>query len=314
MEFSRVDCPDSHQTSLSFATAFRAMLIVRPKQPEDEKEDSPPPPKRDVLLQPRRDFCIGEFQLSIAQSWASAPERDCTGHAVWSGGELLAHVLADDVCWQHACAGLSDAANTPPPSVIEIGCGVGCLPGLVCLLHRQLHTTFTDGSPKVLANAEKNVRANVERHGGGGGGDDMAALPDKMAFLSLPWHTSELPDEKEGQQVELQARPEEEPLLVLGSDVAYHVTMHGALLQTLATCLKKARHGRAAAIICNHPRGTSQDEWHRAIESSDLFDVVDLAPIARERLGDDKVWRHDVLKLTLKAAARDQSQGRSAAA
>lgn len=159
----------------------------------------------------------------------------------------------------------------------------------------------------MLSNAEKNVRANVERHG------EAAALAEKMLFRSLPWHTAEPSDEKDGQQEQPEDEVEPRPLLVIGSDVAYYVKMHDALLQTLAACLKKARHGHAAAIICNHPRGTSQDEWHRAIEASDLFHISDLAPVARERLGDDKVWRHDVLKLTLKTEARDQSQGRSAA-
>ena len=248
----------------------------------------------DVLCRPTRRFHIGGCDLQITQSWLQAAEPDCTGHAVWSGAELLARFLADATGWALATAAVAGAKG--PLSVIEVGCGVGCLPGLVCRLRHGLPVTFTDGSEKVLERAAKNVAANLSREGAATavsepGAATAASGPSGVAFVPLAWGCAALPSAllPEGGG----------PRLLLASDVAYDEDAQADLVHCLALALAAHPPGGAAALVCNAERSDTQAAWHRALAASGRFRVEDLAPAARAALGDEAVGRHDLLQLTL---------------
>ena len=266
----------------------------------------------DVLCRPTRRFHIGGCDLQITQSWLQAAEPDCTGHAVWSGAELLARFLADATGWDLATAAVAGAKG--PLSVIEVGCGVGCLPGLVCRLRHGLPVTFTDGSEKVLERAAKNVAANLSRedaypgeHRSGkshsaasepsaAAASAEASEPSGVAFVPLKWGCTALPSAllPEGGG----------PRLLLASDVAYDEDAQADLAHCLALALAAHPPGGAAALVCNAERSDTQASWHRVLAANGKFRVEDLAPAAREALGEDAVGRHDLLQLTLDSRHR----------
>ena len=247
----------------------------------------------DVLCRPTRRFHIGGFDLQITQSWLQAAEPDCTGHAVWSGAELLARFLADAAGWNLATAAVAEAKG--PLSVIEVGCGVGCLPGLVCRLRRGLSVTFTDGSEKVLERAAKNVAANLSREDApsAAAASAEASEPSGVAFVPLKWGCTALPPAllSDGGG----------PRLLLASDVAYDEDAQADLAHCLALALAAHPPGGAAALVCNAERSDTQASWHRVLAATGKFRVEDLAPAARAALGDEAVGRHDLLQLTLPA-------------
>lgn len=253
----------------------------------------------DVICMPTRRFDIGGLDLQITQSWLQAPEPDCTGHAVWSGAELLARFLSTATGWDLATAPVAEAKG--PLSAIEVGCRVGCLPGLVCHLRHGLPVTFTDGSEKVLERAAKNVAANLSRAESAAsaasernaaaslaeGGSD----PSGVAFVPLKWGCAALPSAllPEGNG----------PRLILASDVAYVAECQADLAHCLALALAAHPPRAAAALVCNAERSNSQALWHSVLAASGKFRVEDLAPAARATLGEEAVGRHDLLQLTL---------------
>ena len=184
-----------------------------------------------------------------------------------------------------------------PLSAIVVGCGVGCLPGLVCHLRHGLPVTFTDGSEKVLERAAKNVAANLsracaasERNAAASpaeGGSD----PSGVAFVPLKWGCAALPSA---------LLPEcDGPRLILASDVAYVAEYQADLAHCLALALAAHPPGAAAALVCNAERSNTQALWHSVLAASGKFRVEDLAPAARAALGEEAVGRHDLLQLTL---------------
>ena len=251
----------------------------------------------DVLCRPTRSFHIGGFDLQIAQSWLQAAEPDCTGHAVWSGAELPARFLADATGWGLATAAVAEAKG--PLSVIEVGCGVGCLPGLVCRLRHGLRVNFTDGSEKVLERAAKNVAANLSREDAVSAASEPSAAaasseasePSGVAFVPLKWGCTALPSAL--------LPGGGGPRLLLAADVAYDEDAQADLAHCLALALAAHPPGGAAALVCNAERSDTQAVWHRVLAASDTFHVKDLAPAARTALGDEAVGRHDLLQLTL---------------
>ena len=251
----------------------------------------------DVICRPTRSFHIGGFHLQITQSWLQAPEPDCTGHAVWSGAELLARFLSTATEWGLATGPVAEAKG--PLSAIEVGCGVGCLPGLVCHLRHGLPVTFTDGSEKVLERAAKNVAANVVEGAASAASERNAAAslaeggsdPSGVAFVPLKWGCAALPSA---------LLPEGDgPRLILASDVAYVAEYQADLAHCLALALAAHPPGAAAALVCNAERSNTQALWHSVLAASGKFRVEDLAPAARVALGEEAVGRHDLLQLTL---------------
>ena len=251
----------------------------------------------DVICRPTRSFDIGGFHLQITQSWLQAPEPDCTGHAVWSGAELLARFLSTATGWGLATGPVAEAKG--PLSAIEVGCGVGCLPGLVCHLRHGLPVTFTDGSEKVLERAAKNVAANVVEGAASAASERNAAAslaeggsdPSGVAFVPLKWGCAALPSA---------LLPEGDgPRLILASDVAYVAEYQADLAHCLALALAAHPPGAAAALVCNAERSNTQALWHSVLAASGKFRVEDLAPAARVALGEEAVGRHDLLQLTL---------------
>jgi len=270
-------------------------IVIHPeflkKQQQEEEEARAAAARReaqrDVLLHAERSFAVAEgLTFTIAQSWASAPEPDCTGHAVWSAAELLANFIADDTCW-HALNSHSDAEQPNAQTAVELGCGVGCLPGLTCLLRRDLPLIFTDGSPGVLQRAEKNVERNLKANSSAEGYEHLPA----RTFVPVWWGSDEgLPAEMTSQA--------DVPWLVLMSDVAYDKAVHNELGQCLELCLQNPQ---SIAISCNAPRSDTKDLWRQHVEECGLFDVQDLYELARECLGDELVGKHDVLLIKLRS-------------
>ncbi|SCZ97233.1 BZ3500_MvSof-1268-A1-R1_Chr4-2g07076 [Microbotryum saponariae] len=110
-----------------------------------------------------------------------------------------------------------------PPTVVELGAGVGLVSLVAASLHSTIRVISTDVNPDVLVQLEQNVRNN--------------GLDDRIRVSSLDWEDVN-PSERVPTGV--WAPEEYESLLILGADIVYDPTLASYLAATLSVLLRPA--------------------------------------------------------------------------
>ncbi|SGY76600.1 BQ5605_C005g03502 [Microbotryum silenes-dioicae] len=163
-----------------------------------------------------------------------------TGLRTWKASIALSnHLIASPTL-------VSGAAV--PPTVVELGAGMGLVSLVAASLHPTIRVTSTDVNPDVLVQLDQNVRIN--------------GLDDRIRVSSLDWENV---NSSERVPTGIWAPEEYESLLILGADIVYDPTLASYLAATLSVLLRpaaedlpvKATASRRTALIAGTIRNES---------------------------------------------------------
>ncbi|KDE06474.1 hypothetical protein MVLG_03128 [Microbotryum lychnidis-dioicae p1A1 Lamole] len=184
-----------------------------------------------------------------------------TGLRTWKASIALSnHLIASPTL-------VSGAAV--PPTVVELGAGMGLVSLVAASLHPTIRVTSTDVNPDVLVQLDQNVRNN--------------GLDDRIRVSSLDWENV---NSSERVPTGIWAPEEYESLLILGADIVYDPTLASYLAATLSVLLRpaaedlpvKATASRRTALIAGTIRNEST--WEHFLTEctarSLLIEPVDL--------------------------------------
>ena len=148
-------------------------------------------------------FTIGPLELETTAGDSQDESEDTTGRAAWTAGCKLAELLLLED--KHA------VRDWFPPGtrVLELGCGCGVGGCAVAARDPTAHVLFTDSNTACLATAARNA----------------SRFGPRCATASLRWG-----DTDAASKIATTFRP----TLVLGTDIGYDPSSHGALVKTLA--------------------------------------------------------------------------------
>ena len=148
-------------------------------------------------------FTIGPLVLETTAGDSQDDSEDTSGRAAWTAGCKLAELLLLED--KHAVR----QWFAPSARVLELGCGCGVGGCAVAARDPTAHVLFTDNSIACLDTAKKNA----------------AEFGARCTTAALTWG-----------DVDAASRVAEtfRPTLVLGTDVGYDPSSHGALVKTLA--------------------------------------------------------------------------------
>ena len=147
-------------------------------------------------------FTIGPLELHTTAGEPQDDGEDTTGRAAWTAGCKLAELLL-----------LEDKSSVrewvaPGARVLELGCGCGVAGCAVAARDPTAHVLFTDSNTACLATATRNA----------------ARFGARTSTAVLKWG-----DVDAASKIATTFRP----TLVLGTDVGYDPSSHGALVKTL---------------------------------------------------------------------------------
>ena len=148
-------------------------------------------------------FTIGPLELETTAGDSQDDSEDTTGRAAWTAGCKLAELLLLED--KHAVR----EWFAPGARVLELGCGCGVAGCAVAARDPTAHVVFTDISIACLATATRNA----------------ARFGARTSTAVLKWG-----DADAASRVAETFRPN----LVLGADIGYDPSSHGALVKTLA--------------------------------------------------------------------------------
>ena len=148
-------------------------------------------------------FTIGPLELETTAGDSQDDSEDTTGRAAWTAGCKLAELLL-----------LEDKHSVrewfpPGARVLELGAGCGVAGCAVAARDPTAHVLFTDSNTACLDTAKKNA----------------ARFGTRCSTAVLRWG-----DVDAASKIATTFRP----TLVLGADVGYDPSSHGALVKTLA--------------------------------------------------------------------------------
>ena len=148
-------------------------------------------------------FTIGPLELETTAGESQDDSEDTTGRAAWTAGCKLAELLLLED--KHALR----EWFAPGARVLEVGAGCGVGGCAVAARDPTAHVLFTDSNTACLATATRNA----------------AQFGTRATTAVLKWG-----------DVDAASRVAEtfRPTLVLGTDVGYDPSSHGALVRTLA--------------------------------------------------------------------------------
>ncbi len=147
-------------------------------------------------------FTIGPLELETTAGDSQDDSEDTTGHAAWTAGCKLAELLLLED--KHAVR----EWFAPGARVLELGCGCGTAGCAVAARDPAAHVLFTDSSIACLATATRNAQQ----------------FGTRCSTAALRWG-----DVDAASKIATTFRP----TLVLGTDVGYDPSSHGALVKTL---------------------------------------------------------------------------------
>ena len=176
-------------------------------------------------------FTIGPLELETTAGDSQDDSEDTTGRAAWTAGCKLAELLLLED--KHAVR----EWFAPGARVLELGCGCGVAGCAVAARDPTAHVLFTDSNTACLDTAARNA----------------ARFGPRCSTAVLKWG-----DADAASRVAETFRPN----LVLGTDVGYDPSSHGALVRTLAAL-------RAEVVLVEQVRyrdvfGWFLDELERA--------------------------------------------------
>ena len=148
-------------------------------------------------------FTIGPLELHTTAGEPQDDSEDTTGRAAWTAGCKLAELLLLED--KHA------VHDWFPPAarVLELGCGCGSAGCAVAARDPTAHVLFTDSSIACLDTAQRNA----------------SRFGTRCSTAVLKWG-----DADAASRVAETFRP----TLVIGADIGYDPSSHGALVKTLA--------------------------------------------------------------------------------
>ena len=148
-------------------------------------------------------FTIGPLELQTTSGGSQDDSEDTTGRAAWTAGCKLAEVLLLED--KHAVR----EWFAPGARVLELGCGCGVGGCAVAARDPTAHVLFTDSNTACLDTAARN----------------SARFGTRCSTSVLRWG-----------DVDAALRVSEvfRPTLVIGADIGYDPSSHGALVTTLA--------------------------------------------------------------------------------
>ena len=148
-------------------------------------------------------FTIGPLELETTAGDSQDDSEDTTGRAAWTAGCKLAELLLLED--KHAVR----EWFPPGARVIELGAGCGVAGCAVAARDPTAHVLFTDSNTACLDTAQRNA----------------SRFGTRCSTAVLKWG-----------DVDAASRVAEtfRPTLVLGTDVGYDPSSHGALVRTLA--------------------------------------------------------------------------------
>ena len=148
-------------------------------------------------------FTIGPLELETTAGDSQDDSEDTTGRAAWTAGCKLAELLLLED--KHAVR----EWFAPGARVLELGCGCGVAGCAVAASDASAHVLFTDGNTACLDTAARNA----------------SRFGQRCSTAVLKWG-----DADAASRVAETFRP----TLVIGADVGYDPSSHGALVKTLA--------------------------------------------------------------------------------
>ena len=148
-------------------------------------------------------FTIGPLELETTAGDSQDDSEDTTGRAAWTAGCKLAELLLLED--KHAVR----EWFAPGSRVLELGCGCGSAGCAVAARDPTAHVLFTDSNTACLDTAARN----------------SARFGTRCSTSVLRWG-----------DVDAALRVSEvfRPTLVIGADIGYDPSSHGALVKTLA--------------------------------------------------------------------------------
>ncbi|CAH0364229.1 unnamed protein product [Pelagomonas calceolata] len=176
-------------------------------------------------------FTIGPLELETTAGELQDDSEDTSGRAAWTAGCKLAELLL-----------LEDKSSVrewvaPGARVLELGCGCGVAGCAVAARDPAAHVLFTDSNTACLDTAARNA----------------SRFGTRCSTSVLRWG-----DVDAASKIATTFRP----MLVIGTDVGYDPSSHGALVRTLAAL-------RAEVVLVEQVRyrdvfGWFLDELERA--------------------------------------------------
>ena len=148
-------------------------------------------------------FTIGPLELETTPGDSQDDSEDTSGRAAWTAGCKLAELLLLED--KHAAREWFASGA----SVLELGCGCGIAGCAVAARDPTAHVLFTDSNTACLATTTRNA----------------ARFGARCSTAVLRWG-----DADAASRIAETFRP----TLVLGTDVGYDPSSHGALVKTLA--------------------------------------------------------------------------------
>ena len=148
-------------------------------------------------------FTIGPLELETTAGDSRDDSQDTTGRAAWTAGCKLAELLLLED--KHAVR----EGFAPGARVLELGCGCGVGGCAVAARDPTAHVLFTDSSIACLDTAQRNA----------------SRFGTRCSTAVLKWG-----DADAASRVAETFRP----TLVIGADIGYDPSSHGALVKTLA--------------------------------------------------------------------------------
>ena len=148
-------------------------------------------------------FTIGPLELETTAGESQDDAEDTSGRAAWTAGCKLAELLLLED--KHAVR----EWFAPGARVLELGCGCGIAGCAVAARDPSAHVLFTDSNTACLDTATRNA----------------ARFGARCTTAVLKWG-----DVDAASKIATTFRP----TLVLGTDVGYDPSSHGALVRTLA--------------------------------------------------------------------------------
>ena len=148
-------------------------------------------------------FTIGPLELETTSGDSQDDSEDTTGRAAWTAGCKLAELLLLED--KHAVR----EWFAPGARVLELGCGCGVGGCAVAARDPTAHVLFTDSSIACLDTAQRNA----------------SRFGTRCSTAVLKWG-----DADAASRVAETFRP----TLVIGADIGYDPSSHGALVKTLA--------------------------------------------------------------------------------